>query len=159
MRRPKRRMTDIGEITKMIGECMVCRVGMVSEGKVYVVPMNFGYESRGDKLTFYLHSAKVGRKIGTLKEEPEVCIELDCRHGLKEAELPCSHSYYYASLIGTGKVRVLKTFEEKLHGLKEVMRHQTGKEFDNFDEKWVNAVEVLKVELDEYACKHYDGTN
>ena len=39
------------------------------------------------------------------------------------------------------------------------MRHQTGKEFDNFDEKWVNAVEVLKVELDEYACKHYDGTN
>ena len=51
-----------------------------------------------------------------------MCIEMDCRHGLKEAELPCSHSYYYASLIGTGKVRVLKTFEEKLHGLKEVMR-------------------------------------
>ena len=60
MRRPKRRMTDIGEITKMIGECMVCRVGMVSEGKVYVVPMNFGYESRGDKLTFYLHKRQGG---------------------------------------------------------------------------------------------------
>jgi hypothetical protein len=159
MRRPKRKMTDMGEITRMIDECMVCRIGMGSQGKIYVVPMNFGYSCQEEKLTFYLHSAKVGRKIEALKEEPEVCVELDCRHGLMEAEEPCSHSYYYASLIGTGKVQVLKTFEEKLDGLKKVMRHQTGKDFDNFDEKWVNAVEVLKVELEEYTCKYHDGTN
>ena len=159
MRRPKRQMTDIGEIERMIGECKVCRVGMPSQGKIYVVPMNFGYEREGETLTFYFHSAKVGRKIEALREEPEVCLEMDCRHGLMEAKLPCSHSYYFASLIGTGKVQVLRTFEEKLRGLKKVMFHQTGKEFDNFDEKWVNAVEVLKVELEEYACKYHDGTN
>ena len=152
-------MTDMGEITRMIGECAVCRVGMQSQGKIYVVPMNFGYEQEGERLTFYLHSAKVGRKIEALKEEPEVCVVLDCRHGLMEAELPCSHSYCYASLIGTGRVQVLKTYEEKLEGLKKLMRHQTGKDFDDFDEKWVGAVEVLKVELEEYACKYHDGTN
>ena len=75
-------MTDMGEITRMIGECAVCRVGMQSQGKIYVVPMNFGYEQEGERLTFYLHSAKVGRKIEALKEEPEVCVELDCRHRL-----------------------------------------------------------------------------
>lgn len=159
MRRPKREITDINEIKRLIDECKVCRVGMVSEGKIYIVPMNYGYECRDGKISFYLHSAKVGRKIETLKQEPEVCIELDCRHGLVEADKPCSHSYYYASLIGTGKVQVLKTFEERLAALKILMRHQTGKNFDNFDEKWVNAVEVMKVELEEYACKHHDETN
>ena len=32
-------MTDMGEITRMIGECAVCRVGMQSQGKIYVVPI------------------------------------------------------------------------------------------------------------------------
>ena len=80
-------MTDMGEIAGVLRECTVCRVGMQSQGKIYVVPMNFGYEQEGEKLTFYLHSAKVGRKIEALREEPEVCVELDCRHGLMEAEL------------------------------------------------------------------------
>lgn len=159
MRRPKREITDPKQIEAVINECKVCRIGMPSQGKIYVVPMNFGWEYEDGTLVFYLHSAKVGRKIEALREEPEVCVELDCRHGLVEAELPCSHSYYFASLIGTGKAEVLKTSEEKLHGLKKVMLHQTGKDFDNFDEKWINAVEVIKVKLDEYACKHHDGTN
>lgn len=159
MRRPKRQIKEMEKIREVVDECMVCRIGLESEGKMYVVPMNFGYTCEGEKLTFYLHSAKVGRKIEALRKEPEVCVELDCRHGLMEADTPCNHSYYYASLIGTGKAQVLKTFEERLDGLKIIMKHQTGKEFDNFDEKWVNAVEVLKIELDEYTGKQYDGTN
>lgn len=159
MRRPKRQIREIEKIKEVVEECKVCRVGLFSEGKIYVVPMNFGYSFEGEKLTFYLHSAKVGRKIEALRQEPQVCLELDCRHGLQEADTPCNHSYYYASLIGTGKAALLRTSEERLAGLKRIMRHQTGKDFDNFDEKWINAVEVIRIELDEYTAKHYDGTN
>lgn len=159
MRRPKREIKDLKDIQEIIKECKVCRIGMQSQGRIYIVPMNFGCEYEDGQPVFYFHSAKVGRKIETLREEPEVCVELDCRHGLMEAEKPCDHSYYFASLIGTGKARMMQTPEEKLYGLKVIMRHQTGTDFDNFDEKWINAVEVIKVKLEEYACKHHDGTN
>lgn len=159
MRRPNRQMTDTEQIRNMLDECKVLRIGMVSEGRVYVVPMNFGYRMEEDRLTFYLHSAKVGRKIETLRQEGQVCVELDCRHGLLKADSPCSHSYYFASLIGTGRIQVLRDPAEKLEGLQILMEQQTGRRFDNFEEKWVNAVEVLKIPMDEYVCKYHDTTN
>ncbi|BDF34784.1 MFS transporter [Lachnospiraceae bacterium] len=159
MRRPKREIKDMTEICKVIDECSVCRIGLCDKGSVYIVPMNFGYLCEDRKLTFYLHSSKVGRKMEVLRENPDVGIELDCRHGLMSAEKPCSHSFCFASLIGTGRAVIEEDAKEKLKALKVIMKHQTGKDFDNFDEKWINAVAVIKVELEEYACKHHDGTN
>lgn len=159
MRRPKREIKDVNEICKVIDECSVCRLGLNDNGNVYIVPMNFGYTCEDEKLTFYLHSAKVGRKIEVLKENPDVCVELDCRHGLMSSDKPCGHSYYFASFIGNGKACLEEDAGEKLRALKIIMKHQTGEEFDNYDEKWVNAVAVIKVELDAYTCKHNDGSN
>lgn len=159
MRRQKRAVTDPEEIRSILRENKVCRVGMADAGKIYIVPMNFGYEYDEGRLTVYIHSAKVGRKIEALRENPQVCVELDGRHGLVDAEEPCSHSYLYASIIGTGTAEILKDPAEKLKGLQLLMEHQTGHTFDNFQEKWVNAVEVLKIELDEFQCKQHDGTN
>lgn len=159
MRRPKRQVTETEEIKKIIDECKVCRLGLNDNGKVYIVPMNFGYEFQDEKLVFYFHSAKVGRKIELLRQNPQAGIELDGRHGLMEAEKPCSHSYYFASLIGNGTAYIEEDAGEKLRILNVIMKHQTGKTFDNFEEKWVNAVEVVRVELEEYTCKQHDGTN
>ena len=159
MRRPKRQVTEKEEIKRIIDECKVCRLGLNDSGRIYIVPMNFGYEFREEKLVLYFHSAKVGRKIEILKQNPKAGIELDCRHGLMEAEKPCSHSYYFASLIGSGTAYIEEDTGEKRRALNIIMKHQTGKTFDNFEEKWVNAVAVVRVELDEYTCKHHDGTN
>lgn len=159
MRRPKREIKDMAEICTVIGECSVCRLGLNDKGNVYIVPMNFGYTCEDRKLTFYLHSAKVGRKIEVLKENPDVCVELDCRHGLMSADKPCGHSYLFASLIGSGKACLEEDADEKRKALQVIMKHQTGRDFTDFDEKWVNAVAVIKVELDAYTCKHHDVSN
>lgn len=159
MRRPKREIKEMADICKVLDECKVCRLGLCDGGEVYIVPMNYGYTCEAGTFTFYFHSAKVGRKIEVLKKNPEVCVELDGRHGLMEAEKPCGHSYYFASFIGNGTALLAENADEKLKGLKIIMKHQTGKEFDNFDEKWVNAVEVVRVQVKTYACKHHDGQN
>lgn len=159
MRRPKREIKDMQEICNVIDECTVCRLGLNDKGSIYIVPMNFGYICEERKLTFYFHSSKVGRKIEVLKKNPQVGLELDCRHGLMEADKPCSHSYYFASLIGEGTAQIVEDEGEKLDILKNIMKHQTGKDFDNFEEKWIQAVAVVKVELAQYRCKHHDGTN
>lgn len=153
MRRWKREMKDVEEIKKLIAECKVCRIGMLSEGEIYIVPMNFGYEYEEGKLNIYLHSAKAGRKIEAFREGPEVCVEMDGRHGLEVGDRPCDYSYYFASLIGNGKAFVLENVEEKIHGLQQIMVHQTGKEFSQFEEKWVKSVEVVKIEVEQFRCK------
>ena len=154
MRRQNRQVTDFEEIKAILSEIKVARLGMFDGEQVYVVPLNHGYEvAEEEKIIFYLHCAKVGRKVDILKKNPNVCIELDGRHELMEAGEPCDHSYYYASLIGNGAVQFVDDFEEKAHALGLVMKHQTGKSDWTFDEKWVNAVCIMKLELTDYTVK------
>ena len=155
MRRQNRQVTEITEIKQILNEIKVARLGMFDGKQVYVVPLNHGYEMEEEKIIFYLHCAKVGRKVEILKENPNVCIELDGRHELMTAEAPCDHSYYYASLIGNGEVQFVDDFAEKAHALEVVMKHQTGKTQWQFDEKWVNAVCVIKIELTDYTVKQH----
>ena len=154
MRRQNRQVTDFEEIKAILSEIKVARLGMFDGKQVYVVPLNHGYEfGEGEKIIFYLHCAKVGRKVEILKKNPAVCIELDGRHELMSADAPCDHSYYYASLIGNGDVQFVEEFSEKAHALELVMKHQTGKADWTFDEKWVNAVCIMKLELTDYTVK------
>ncbi|MGN1267814.1 MAG: pyridoxamine 5'-phosphate oxidase family protein [Dorea sp.] len=156
MRRANRQVTDKNEIHAIIDEIKVARLGMYDGEQVYVVPLNHGYElGEGEEIIFYLHCAKVGRKIDILKKNPNVCLELDGRHCLVEAGAPCDHSYYFASLIGNGKVEFVEGEAEKAHALAMVMKHQTGKTDWEFDSKWVNAVCILKVVLSDYTVKQH----
>ena len=45
MRRKNRQVTDWKEIKEIVGRCKVARLGMNDDGKVYVVPMNYGCET------------------------------------------------------------------------------------------------------------------
>ena len=156
MRRQNRQVKDLNEIQAILDEIKVARIGMFDGEQVYVVPLNHGYEmGEGEKIIFYLHSSKVGRKVEVLKKNPNVCIELDGRHALVEADAPGNHSYYYASLIGNGTIEFIDEFTEKAHALDVVMKHQTGKSDWNFDEKWVNAVCIMKLELTDYTMKQH----
>ena len=47
--------------------------------------------------------------------------------------------------------------KEKLKALNVIMRHQTGKSFDEFQKnpKLEKAVAIIRVELNEYSCKRH----
>lgn len=44
-------------------------------------------------------------------------------------------------------------FKEKARALELVMRHQTGKTDWKFDDKWVNAVCIMRLEVTDYTVK------
>lgn len=156
MRRQNRQVTDMTEIQAILDEVKVVRVGMFDGKQVYIVPLNHGYEmGEDDKIIFYLHCAKVGRKVEILKDYPNVCIELDGRHELVSADAPCDYGFYYASLIGNGVAEFVEDAEEKIHALNMVMKHQTGKEEWEYDPRWVGAVCIIKVELSDYCVKQH----
>ena len=57
MRRKDREVTDSMKIENIISRCTCCRIGFHDDGEVYIVPLNFGYETKGDAYIFYFHNA------------------------------------------------------------------------------------------------------
>lgn len=104
MRRKDREITDNNEIDKIINECNCVRLGLNDDGKVYIVPLNFGFEHDDDKRRFYFHSAKEGRKIDLLKKTKSAGFEMDTGFSIMEGKTACDYSAKYKSVIGEGNV-------------------------------------------------------
>ena len=129
MRRSDRELRDPGQLLEVIDACKVFRLAMAAEGRPYLVPLNFGYAYEGGQFEFYFHSALQGRKLDLLRQNPQVCSELDCGHALVPADLPCGYSYRYASVIGEGTVELVEEPARKVLYLQRLLRHQTGRDF------------------------------
>jgi len=152
MRRKDREVTDVAELKSIIDTCKVCRIGMIDEQGIYIVPMNFGYEFVDEKLRIYLHCAKEGRKLFAIAVNPSVCVEMDCEHQLVEGDIACTYGYRFASVIGNGKAVIVEDTEEKKHGLSVLMRHQTGKDFV-FEDAQTRSVAVVRIDVETFTGK------
>ncbi|MGH1525591.1 pyridoxamine 5'-phosphate oxidase family protein [Leifsonia sp. L25] len=86
------------EIDDLLGSRLVGRLGMISEGQPYVVPISYAYRDGA----VYCHSAQ-GRKVEALRTQPEVCFEVD--------EL--DHIDRWRSVIGWGRFEQLVGAEAK----------------------------------------------
>lgn len=153
MRRKDREITDSARIGEIIAKCRICRIGFNDCGRVYIVPLNFGYTESGGERVFYFHSAKEGRKIDLAASSPEVGFELDTGYELWEGETACEFSAGYESIIGSGKVSIVGDPAEKEFALKRLMYQSTGREDWSFDEKELGSVCVIKLTVTELSAK------
>lgn len=94
MRLAKREISSRISIDKFIMECSVVRLGMISRGEPYVVPLNFVY-SEG---IVYFHCASAGRKVEAMRANPGVCLEFDAMHGVSVEK----QTTYYTSVVAWG---------------------------------------------------------
>ena len=92
-----------------------------------------------------------------IQKNPQVGFEMDCNHELEEGKLACQYSYIYASVIGSGKAEIIDDSDQKLCALSVIMKHQTGKEFEEFqtNPRLEKAVAIIRVEVNEYTCKKH----
>ena len=155
MRRTDREVTDENKIDNIIEKCNCCRIGLYysEKSQVYIVPLNFGYVKKEEQKIFYFHCAKEGRKIELIQKNPKAGFELDTNYQLKEAEKACGYSAYFQSIIGNGEIHFVTNNEEKVIGLNSIMKHNTGKDNWNFDEKMLNSVCVFKLVIEVLSCK------
>lgn len=70
MRRKDREVTDPERIDAIIRACHCCRLGFYDNGEVYIVPLDFGYDEKEGKRTFYFHGAKEGRRMDCILRSP-----------------------------------------------------------------------------------------
>lgn len=152
MRRKDREITDEEAIEEIVKGCKICHVAMADGGEPYVVPLSFGYERQGRKLTLYFHSAREGRKLDILHRNHRVCFEMALEGKPVHAKTPCNSGYYFSSVIGWGNVEFIENIEEKCHALSMLMKHQTGQEV-LFAEEQARNVCVYKVCTEDYTGK------
>lgn len=156
MRRQDRAIRDLEEIKAVLDRCKVCRVGMVEEGKPYIVPLNFGYRLEGEALTLWFHSAPRGRKLDILRENPQVCFEMDCDHLLTgEGTEACVYSYHFSSIMGEGVMELVEDPAQKVEGLKRLMEQAAGPADYTFDPGAVGGTAVLRLRVDWYTGKRH----
>ncbi|MDR1702266.1 MAG: pyridoxamine 5'-phosphate oxidase family protein [Sporomusaceae bacterium] len=152
MRRSDREVTGLEDIEAIIAKCKVCRLGLLDGKEVYIVPLNFGYTFNGAQLSLYFHSAQAGRKLDLLRQNNNVCFEMDGAHKLIAAIEACRHSYEYESVIGNGTAEFIQADADKITALKIIMRHQTGREFD-FDTGAAANIEIFKISSTSFTAK------
>lgn len=135
---------DIEELEELIRSCDVCHVGMVDVDRPYVLAFNFGFDNQ----TIWLHSAKEGKKIDILKRNNKVCIIFDTAHKLfaRHEHVACSWRWAYKSVIINGEAIFVDDYDEKVKGLRIMMRNYSDKEFE-FSKPSVDNVQIIKVPI------------
>ena len=126
---------------------------------------NFGYvlEEAGDskKLSVYFHCAPEGKKLDTIKENPNVCFSAE---SLAEAdgdkEKACTQTCYYESVITFGKAQILTDSDGRTKGFDAIMFHHGFKLPAGIKTIAYNAMElartaVVKIEVEEITGKRH----
>ena len=152
MRRKDREITDIHKIEKILSSAKYLHLGVLDDEYTYVVPLHYGYQINGGKLTFYVHSAKVGHKLDCIRKNDSVFVEIDYGEKLIEADVPCKYGAFFASVVGRGKAELVENEQEKIKGLKLLMQNQTQRAFE-INEEMAATVAVIKVTVDKFTAK------
>jgi hypothetical protein len=148
MRRKEKEITDRAAIEAILRRATVCRIGFTGKDGPYVVPMSFGYEAG----CLYLHSAREGRKIDLLREDPRVCFEVDLDVDVVRKENPCQWSLRYRSVVGFGRAVLVEDPEEKRRGLEIILRHHGG-DPSALPERSLDGVSLIRIEIREMTGK------
>ena len=153
MTKRERQIFDPEQIKAILDTAKVLHLGLAVDNEPYVVPMNYGYLMEDGKLTLYLHSAVLGKKLDMIRANPNVFIEMDCDRVPFEGEKPCQYGLAYASVMGRGIAEIVEDVEEKCQAMSALMKTQTGKDF-TFNERLVSIVAVIRIDVAEYTAKH-----
>lgn len=149
MRRADKEITDPGMISKIIGSCHVCRLGVAQGNIPYIIPVSFGYD--GDAL--YVHTAQAGRKISFFEANPHVCFEFEQSVSLKPHESdPCAWSFSFQSVIGYGVIRELTDPAEMISALHLIMKQYSKQEW-SFTAESIAALRVWKISIESLSGK------
>lgn len=118
MRLKNREIQDRSTIDRFIESCSTVRLGLLSEGEPYVVPVNFVYT---DGAVFF-HCAVEGRKYEALSSGRRVCLEFDTTYGIDIN----GADTFYTSVIAWGSPEIVHERQSKIRILELIVMKYLG---------------------------------
>ena len=152
MRKSDREIKSKEEIIDIIKRCDVIRLAFNNGDYPYILPLNFGFEVKNDKVIFYLHSALEGTKVDIMKKDNRASFEMDTKYELQYYEERGYCTMSYESIIGRGRIRILPE-DEKMNALKKLMGHYHKSEDTYFNPAAISRTLVYSLEVEEMTAK------
>lgn len=156
MRRQDRRITDPAVIRAVIDKCRTLHLGLVEDGRAYIVPLNYGWIEENGRYILYAHSAAEGRKIDLIRGGADVGFEMETGVEYFDADTACGWGNRYESIIGEGRATLLSTPEEKRQALAAIMAHYSARKDYTFEDAMVNLVQVIQIDVTALSCKIHE---
>lgn len=153
MRRKDREITDRAAMLRIIEGCEVCRIALndPETGVPYILPLNFGFEDKDGRLTFYFHGAPEGRKYELMQNDPRAAFELDRGHELILDEAQGNCTMTYESVIGRGRIAPVPQ-EEKEKAITLLMRNYRSEGFA-YNRAMLPATRVFQLTVESMTAK------
>lgn len=100
------------------------------------------------------------REVTEMEEIQQIFDECKvCRIGIMDENGPyiVPVNYGYVREEGKGTASIIDNPREKLKALNVIMKHQTGRTFDEFQKNpnLEKAVAIIRIDLNEYSCKKH----
>lgn len=156
MRRQDRRITDPAMICAVLDKCRTLHLGLVEDGRAYIVPLNYGWTEENGRYTLYAHSAAEGRKVELIAEGADVGFEMETGVEYFDADTACGWGNRYESIIGEGRATLLEMPEEKRQALAAIMAHYSARKDYTFEDAMVNLVQVIQIDVTALSCKIHE---
>ncbi|MEK6680859.1 MAG: pyridoxamine 5'-phosphate oxidase family protein [Nitrospirota bacterium] len=152
MRRWKKEIKDKAVIIDLLNTCHVGRLGTNGkDGYPVVKPLNFAYYDG----KIYFHTAREGEKIEDIRRDNRVCFEADMPIAyFKAKNQPCEAEYFFRSVIIKGRAYIIEDRDEKLYGLKCLMKkYQPKGGYGNFPEEKLRITGIVRIDIEEMVGK------
>lgn len=156
MRRQDRKITEPAVIATVLDKCRTLHLGLVEDGRAYIVPLNYGWTEENGRYILYAHSAAEGRKIDLIRGGADVGFEMETGVEYFDADTACGWGNRYESIIGEGSATLLSTPEEKRQALAEIMAHYSARRDYTFEVAMVDLVQVIQIDVTALSCKIHE---
>ncbi len=153
MRRKDKEINDIDEMIKIIEESKIMHLGVCQNNQPYVIPLNFGFQYKGNKIKIYFHSAKVGRKIDFIKDNKKCAVEMTSYFQLETGETACEWSAFHKSVMIEGNITLLEDEKEIRNAMDHIMEHYGFEGVPVYEDKYIKAMAVYCIDVENISGK------
>lgn len=123
MRRHDRELKDFESMQAILEKGEVCHLAIHDEPYPYLVALNYAWLPDDKAGVLYFHSAKEGKKLDLLRQNPNVCFEIHVDGGILYNARKESCTMAYESVTGFGTVSFVEDPKEKKRALDALMSH------------------------------------
>ena len=140
------------EMEKLLQEANFGRLGLAKGSKPYVVPLCFYYEDRA----IYFHCGLEGQKLDYMRDNKQVCFQVDDVKGIVKGVSPCKYNVQYRSVIAFGKVRLVEDSDQKQEYLGKLAQKYIGScDWPRFSKEQLARVNLAVIEVESMTGKAY----
>ena len=143
MKRAKQEIRDKAVLEEILAGSEICRLSMIDGELPYIIPVNYGY-SEG---YIYIHSAPEGKKIELLKQNKQVCFEVEGTVEIVKGDEACDWTTRYRSVVGYATVEILSDEQSKQKGMEVIMAQHGAPELVNFNARNLERMVILKLKI------------